>query len=199
MPRCVRRCRFPRIVPRSAFASSVVKEHRRSFASPVRGSASLATPMEINANKSRPRSRNPRFYWAFRTFAPDFHAWELPFLGVTRRIRHLTRGSDARNASANARTPAHAHERTNARTNARAHAPKRTRTHAPRARAHPRTRPHTQGPPRPHTRETGNWRHFSARSKCDAHAVSPLHRGASGMQGVASLDLTRSHAREAEE
>ena len=148
LPRCVRRCRFPRIVPRSAFASSVVKEHCRSFASPVRGSASLATHMEINANKSRPRSRNPRFYWAFRTFAPDFHAWELPFLGVTRRNRHLTRGDNARNASANARTPAHAHTRTNARahmhTHGRAHASADARMHtrhAPeRTRAHARTR-----------------------------------------------------------
>lgn len=109
---------------------------------PLSGLASLATHMEINANKSRPRSRNPRFYWAFRTFAPDFHAWELAFLGEARRIRHLTRGSDARNASANARTPAHAHTRTNARTNARAHAPKRGRTHASAdARAHTRHAP----------------------------------------------------------
>ena len=105
------------------------------------------------------------------------------------------------------RTPAHAHTRTNARTNARAHARQRgrtrkrahTHTHAPRARAHPRTRPHTQGPPRPHTRETGNWRHFSARSKCDAIAFSLTFVGASGMQSVASLDLTHVHAREAEE
>lgn len=42
---------------------------------------SLATHMEINANKSRPRSRNARFYWGFRTFAPIFHTSELANLG----------------------------------------------------------------------------------------------------------------------
>lgn len=146
---------------------------------------SLATHMEINANKSRPRSRNPRFYRGFRTFAPIFHTSELANLGVARRIRHLTRGNDARNASATARPPMHTHARTHERTHASvdAHASERTRTH-------------TQGPPRPHTREKGNWRHFSARSKCDAHAFSLTSVGVSGMRGVLMADLTRSHARE---
>lgn len=98
--------------------------------------------MEINANKSRPRSRNPRFYWGFRKCDAIFHTSELANLGVARRNRHLTRWSDARNASANAPTPAHAHTRTNARTNARAHARQRGRTRATRTHAHTRaTRP----------------------------------------------------------
>ena len=162
--------------------------------------------MEINANKLRPRSRNARFYWAFRKCDANFHTSELANLGEARRIRHLTRWSDARNASANACPPMHTHARTHARTHERTHASAdahaqraHTHTHAPRARAHPRTRPHAQGPPRPHTRETGNWRHFSARSKCNAIAFSLTQIGASGMQSVASLDLTHVHAREAEE
>lgn len=91
-----------------------------------------------------PLTQRP-FYGHFHAIAPDFHTWELAFLGVTRRNRHLTRGSDARNASANARTPAHAHERTNARTNARAHAPKRGRTHT-HTDAHAHTPAHAGAP-----------------------------------------------------
>ena len=61
LPRCVRRCRFPRIVPRSAFACPIVKEQRKpKFAM-----------MEINANKSAPRQPHPRFYWRFR-ISTDF-------------------------------------------------------------------------------------------------------------------------------
>lgn len=108
----------------------------------------FATHMEINANKSRQHSPNPRFYCGLRTFTTNLGSSELANLGVARLVLHLTRSIDARQ-----RTHAHA-RRTHARpctrtsANARAHARQRGRTRAS-AHAHAHTHTHTQGPPAP--------------------------------------------------
>ncbi len=67
----------------------------------------------------------------FSQSAPNFHAWELAFLGEARHVRHLTRGSDARNAhTRDAHTPAHAHAHTHTRQRPSARTRQRGRTHA---------------------------------------------------------------------
>lgn len=73
-----------------------------------------------------------------------------------------------------------------------------TGTHAhtrPRRRAHASCT-HAQEPPSALAEPNRGWRHFSARSKCDANASS---LGASGMGSVRLRLALRGHAREAEE
>lgn len=180
------------------------KEHRRLFRSPSQALASLATlhafqckritPIPANtpiSSGTHPLNNSKRAKMA----RPGWHARKMVL--TRNRPAHTprtpTHTRDAHTSARHARQRTHTHTHTHAsactRTHAHAHRPAHTHTHtlAP---------AHTQGPPRPRTRETPNGRHFARGSKCDANAPSV---GASGMQGVASLDLTRGHTREAEE
>lgn len=67
---------------------SVVKEHRRSFRSALGGCRTCDTHGNQCKQITPPPTERP-FFGHFSTFAPIFHAWELAFLGVARRIRHL--------------------------------------------------------------------------------------------------------------
>ena len=150
----------------------------RSFGQPssshFRASHHLRHFMLFNANESRQHQQTRQFTVA-RTPSITRNAPKCAENG--RRTRHARKTVLTRNWTAHT----HARQRTHA-----THTRPRV-THAP---------AHKQGPPRQRTRETPNGRHFARGSKCDANAPSV---GASGMECAASLDLTRSHAREAEE
>lgn len=197
-----------------SLAVSVFKEHRRSFRSPSQALASLATLHAFQCKPITPTPANTPIYTGTnplnnskcgeisRNGRTDGHARQTDKLtrqtvGTARAARHAhARVTRHARQSTHTHTPA----RTSACTHTHAHTPTHTcgRTHT-RTRTHPHAPAHTQGPPRPRTRETPNGRHLARGSKCDAYAFSLTQLGASGMGSAASLDLTRSHAREAEE
>lgn len=162
-----------RIVPRSAFALSVVKER-------VRRTERLCKSMQTNPLTHR---RTPVFIGVFAhsTFFHVEHSAQNPAFGAVSHSDEF-RGMEqraTRHARAHAptrHTPAHmsARQRANAHAPTHAHAHPCARTHAHTRVTHARTRMHTRARSHPQaaSEPNGNWRHLCARSKCKANVAS---------------------------
>jgi len=155
LPRCVRRCRFPRIVPRFGVRVSVVKERARR-------TERLCKSMQTNPLTHR---RTPVFIGVFAhsTFFHVEHSAQNPAFGAVshsdefrrmeqRATRHThTPRTHATHASAHERTPTR--QRTRQRTHMHTRAPTHERTHASRTHTHAHAR--ARAPCRPHRRQSG--------------------------------------------